>query len=315
MKKVLECSRAGDTRFSAFVASVTLTIGGRTKTQEIEKWYQLSKRFGKTKPRTIAEAKGKSPTHIVIGGQRYQYYLLTQWYKLLWLKYLDDNPKLVKIASRYDVFTDKFKGKRTVNCQADVIAQYVKQGRDSIIQECLPLLHLMEGWDLFMATKPKSKLPLVNVWTDGACSGNGTKDAIGAWAYIVEHQGVERSAYAAEVTPMVTCNQMELTAVLKTFERYKTPCQLVLHTDSEYVERAFNEGRLERWQQNGWRTSNKKRVANVAMWRQLLALIKDGGHELRVIYKSDEADANIQRCHQMATQAVKEKTRGRKKTA
>ena len=57
------------------------------------------------------------------------------FYKLLWVKYLDDNPELVEYAKTYDDFHDMFKGKST-NCQADVIKQYIKQGKNSIIEEC-----------------------------------------------------------------------------------------------------------------------------------------------------------------------------------
>ncbi|MED0738794.1 DUF6977 family protein [Aneurinibacillus thermoaerophilus] len=136
--KVLECSSAGDKRFSAFYASVN-AFG---KNASIEEHYQLSKRFGERVPRTIKEAKGKKPTHIELNGKSYPLEFLSQWYKLLWLKYLDCHPDLVKYASQFDIFTDKFRGK-AVNCQADVIKQYVKNGRDSLLEECIELIELM----------------------------------------------------------------------------------------------------------------------------------------------------------------------------
>jgi endo-1,4-beta-D-glucanase Y len=51
--------------------------------------------------------------------------MLTDWYRLLWVKYLDENPGLVEYARQFDEFTDMFRGKNTVNCQADVIRDYI----------------------------------------------------------------------------------------------------------------------------------------------------------------------------------------------
>ncbi len=148
MAKVLECSSQGDTRFSAMYAEVKL-FG---KTQTIEQWYQFSKRFGDMVPGRFRDAKGKRPSHIEINGERYAQRYLTAWYKLLWLLYLDRNPDLVAFASKYDRFTDKFRPRnRHANCQADVIEQYVKQGRDSIMKESTDLIDHV-GWKYLFPT-------------------------------------------------------------------------------------------------------------------------------------------------------------------
>ena len=76
---------------------------------------------------------------------------LTPWYKLLWVKYLDNNPEIVEYASQFDDFHDIFKGKNTINCQADVVRQYIKQGRESIIEECKEFIELLK-------LKPKTNL-------------------------------------------------------------------------------------------------------------------------------------------------------------
>lgn len=137
--KVLECSSKGDKRFSAFYAKVK-AFG---KYDSIENHYQLAKRFGEEAPKTWRDAKGKTPTHIELNGREYELRLLSQWYKLLWLKYLDLNPALAQYASQFDEFNDIFKGK-SLNCQADVIRQYVKRGRQSIIDECAELQSLFK---------------------------------------------------------------------------------------------------------------------------------------------------------------------------
>lgn len=302
VKKTLECSSAGDTRFSAYYARVTLF--GKTKT--IEEWYQLSKRFGKIRPMSVREAKGKAPTHLIINGKRYSAHYLTQWYKLLWLKYLDDHPELVQYAAQFDEFTDKFRGKRIVNCQADVIRQYVKQGRQSIIDECEYLIDEMEGWDVFMAKKPESGLPVVMVWTDGACSHNGKSNARGGWAFIARHEDEERVKSGGVKTKGVTNNQMELRAVIEVFKVLKVPCEVRVHTDSEYVALAFSEGRLKRWMQNGWRTSEGKPVANKDMWQELVTLIKKGGHRVKVKHIQGHADDELNnRCDALAVKAAR----------
>lgn len=124
---VLECSSKGDKRFSAFYANVC--VFGISNS--IENHYQNCKGFN---DKTIIKRKGKSPDYITIDGKILDVKYLTPFYKLLWVKYLDHNPSLVEYASQFDNFNDIFKG-HSINCQADVIRQYIKQGRQSIKDE------------------------------------------------------------------------------------------------------------------------------------------------------------------------------------
>ena len=139
--KILECSSKGDKRFSAFYARVTV-FG---KWDSIENHYQLCKRFDDIIPKTWKDAKGKTPTHIHINGKDLELKYLTMFYKLLWMKYLDNNKNLVEFASTFDDFNDIFKGKKSLNCQADVIRQYIKQGRESIWEECKELIDILKN--------------------------------------------------------------------------------------------------------------------------------------------------------------------------
>lgn len=140
----LECSSIGDPRFSALYA-YTEVFGTKNF---IEEHYQLSKRFGNNPPpKNKWQAKGKKPTHFVLNNKSYDIKYLSMWYKLLWCKYLDESPELVKYASGFEDFTDEFKGKSTVNSQADVIKQYIKEGRKSIIDECRELIELIKSND------------------------------------------------------------------------------------------------------------------------------------------------------------------------
>ncbi|MNM86584.1 hypothetical protein D3C81_987410 [compost metagenome] len=137
----LECSSAGDKRFSAFYATVEV-YGVR---DSIENHYQLSKRFKGERAYTWRGAKGRVPTTFFIGPSEYPatckkpFDFLTAWYKLLWMEYLDNNPKLVDFLLGYERFTDRFSGKSII-CQADAISQYILVGRWSIIEEIKPLV-------------------------------------------------------------------------------------------------------------------------------------------------------------------------------
>lgn len=138
--KILECSSKGDNRYSAFYARVKVF----NKVDSIENHYQLSKRIGNFVPKTWRDVKGKTPTHFHINGKDYDLKYFSCWYKLLWVKYLDQHLELVEYAAQFDEYNDIFKGRKTTNCQADVVRQYVKVGRESIINECQEFIDLMK---------------------------------------------------------------------------------------------------------------------------------------------------------------------------
>ncbi len=103
----------------------------------------------------------------------------------------------------------------------------------------------------------------VTIYTDGACSGNpGT----GGWAVIVLFKGHRKNIYGREKN--TTNNKMELTAVINGLRALKFPCNINLYTDSLYVKRGIKEW-INKWKTNGWKTSNKKSVKNVELWKEL----------------------------------------------
>lgn len=107
----------------------------------------------------------------------------------------------------------------------------------------------------------------INIWTDGACSGNPGK---GGWAAILEFDGHIKSISGGEKE--TTNNQMELTAVIKALQTLKYPCSVKLRSDSAYVVNAFLNDWVNRWQANGWRSSKKGLVANKELWEELIKL-------------------------------------------
>jgi O-acetyl-ADP-ribose deacetylase (regulator of RNase III) len=151
----LECSSKGDKRFSALNAKVNVNINGLNVFETIEVHYQKAKEFldedgNFVKASDWLEAKewqkkGRNAVRVNIHGIIFPLDFLQQYYKLLWVKFLDANLELVTYASQFDEFTDMFRSKKSLNCQADVIKQYVKEGRQSVIKDCQPLLMALRG--------------------------------------------------------------------------------------------------------------------------------------------------------------------------
>lgn len=108
----------------------------------------------------------------------------------------------------------------------------------------------------------------VIIYTDGACSPNPGRGGWGAVLVSPGHGNHQREISGME--PESTNNRMELTAAVEALRTLKRPCAVELHTDSAYVQKAFTEGWLKKWQRNGWMTAAKKPVKNEDLWRALL---------------------------------------------
>ena len=108
-----------------------------------------------------------------------------------------------------------------------------------------------------------SKAPQVEIFTDGACSGN---PGPGGWGAILRSGKKEKEISGGE--PATTNNRMELMAAIKAFEALKQPSSVIIHTDSRYVMDGLTKW-LPRWKANGWKTADKKPVKNADLWRAL----------------------------------------------
>ena len=104
----------------------------------------------------------------------------------------------------------------------------------------------------------------VTIYTDGSCEGNPGR---GGWAAILRYNKEERVLTGGSTR--TTNNRMEMTAALEALKFLKEPCAVELHTDSQYLKRAFTDGWLHRWHSNGWLTSNKQPVKNQDLWKDL----------------------------------------------
>lgn len=132
----LECSSAGDKRFSAFYAKITLC----GVYDSIENHYQLSKRWtDEPAPKTWRDAKGRLPDYFVVGTKVYDdVWKIKDFYYALWFRYLDENPDLVRFLRQYDHFTDRFATRGGVS-QADAISAYLHGHDDDVGLFPLPI--------------------------------------------------------------------------------------------------------------------------------------------------------------------------------
>ena len=109
----------------------------------------------------------------------------------------------------------------------------------------------------------------IEIFTDGACSGN---PGPGGWGAVLRYNGVEKELSGGEKE--TTNNRMELTAVIAALKALKEPCEVILTTDSKYVCDSVINGWVYSWQKNNWRKSDKKPALNVDLWEQLLELLE-----------------------------------------
>jgi ribonuclease HI len=105
----------------------------------------------------------------------------------------------------------------------------------------------------------------VEIHTDGACLGN---PGPGGWAALLRHGATERELVGGE--PDTTNNRMELMAAIAGLEALRSPCQVVLHTDSQYVKKGIGEW-LPNWIRRGWKTAAGEPVKNKDLWERLAA--------------------------------------------
>ncbi len=103
----------------------------------------------------------------------------------------------------------------------------------------------------------------VDIWTDGACSGN---PGPGGWGAVLRYGETEKELSGAE--PATTNNRMELMAAIQALEALKRSSKVRLHTDSKYVMDGLTKW-IHGWKKNGWKTADRKPVKNDDLWKRL----------------------------------------------
>ena len=140
---------------------------------------------------------------------------------------------------------------------------------------------------------PKS----VDIFTDGACSGN---PGPGGWGAILRYGEVEKELSGGE--PLTTNNRMELMAAIAALEALKRPSTVRLHTDSAYLRNGIMQW-LKGWKRNGWKTADKKPVKNVDLWQRLEAAL--GEHRIEWIWvKGHAGHPENERADELARNAI-----------
>lgn len=137
----------------------------------------------------------------------------------------------------------------------------------------------------------------VEIWTDGACSGN---PGPGGWGALLRFNGQEKEiSGSADPT---TNNQMEMMAAIRALESLKRPCKVRLTTDSTYVRQGITEW-LPRWQRNGWKTAARKPVKNAELWQRLAKAAERHQVEWHWV-KGHSGHAENDRADRLATAAI-----------
>ena len=134
----------------------------------------------------------------------------------------------------------------------------------------------------------------VEIFTDGACSGN---PGPGGWGAVLRFGTVEKELSGGE--PETTNKRMELTAVIEALSALKEPCAVRLTTDSKYVCDSINKGWVYGWKKRGWVKSDKKPALNVDLWERLLPLLET--HRVELIWvKGHAGHPENERCDRLA---------------
>lgn len=136
--------------------------------------------------------------------------------------------------------------------------------------------------------------PFVNIYTDGACSGN---PGPGGWGTILRYGKNEKVLSGGEES--TTNNRMELTAVIEGLKALKKSCRVEIVTDSKYVSDGMTLGWAQSWRNNGWRKADKKPALNSDLWEKLLD--EAAKHECTFIWiKGHNGHPENERCDALA---------------
>lgn len=147
------------------------------------------------------------------------------------------------------------------------------------------------------------ELTKVELFTDGACSGN---PGAGGWGAILRCQGIEKELSGGST--MTTNNKMELTAVIEGLKALKRPCKVALYTDSRYVADGISKGWAASWKARGWRKKDGKPALNPELWDELLSLCDR--HQVEIIWlKGHAGHPENERCDAMAVEQSKKYTK------
>lgn len=142
----------------------------------------------------------------------------------------------------------------------------------------------------------------ITIYTDGGCRGNGKTTNIGAYAFIVKDEAGNTNE-VSESFDNTTNNQMELLGLIKGLESLPLKSRVNAYSDSKYVCDAINNGWIDNWLKNGWKTSKKEPVKNKDLWERLIAVCKK--HDIAIKWiKGHSTDEFNNRCDELANKSM-----------
>lgn len=134
----------------------------------------------------------------------------------------------------------------------------------------------------------------VQIYTDGACSGN---PGAGGWGAVIVYKGIEKELSGGQA--QTTNNRMELTAVIEALRALKEPCEVTLTSDSKYVVDGITKDWAKGWRAKGWRKADGKPALNPDLWGELLDLLEL--HSVEFVWvKGHAGHPYNERCDRMA---------------
>ena len=140
----------------------------------------------------------------------------------------------------------------------------------------------------------------VDIYTDGACSGNPGPGGYGA---VLIYKGVRRELSGAYA--LTTNNRMEVLAAIKALQALNEPCKVKLYSDSRYLVDAIEKGWARKWRGNNWMRNKTEQAVNVDLWTELLELLER--HDVSFIWvRGHSNNAENERCDKLATSSIAE---------
>ena len=144
----------------------------------------------------------------------------------------------------------------------------------------------------------ENSLKHVDIFTDGACSGN---PGPGGYGVILRFEGREKEL--SEGFASTTNNRMELLAAITGLKALKQPCDVTLYSDSQYLVNGIEKGWAAKWRSNGWKKADKTPALNTDLWEELLNLLQL--HKVKPIWvKGHDGHAENERCDALAVAAA-----------
>ncbi|MCK4260214.1 MAG: ribonuclease HI [Halanaerobiales bacterium] len=147
------------------------------------------------------------------------------------------------------------------------------------------------------------QLKYVQLYTDGACSGNPGPGGYGTILVFNQHRKEVSGGYQK-----TTNNRMEIIAVLRGLKNLKEKCKVTVYSDSKYVVDAMTLGWVEKWQRNGWKRNKKDWASNIDLWERMLDLCEKHEVEFKWV-KGHAGHPENERCDEMAVAASKQDNR------